>query len=225
MRLLPPLLLATPLLAAAAPHPLLHELLEKWSGDRQRWAFTQHVRETDTQGRAAERVERYDPARGPSRRWALVSLDGRRPTPEEAAQWNERKNRRPPRQPKPLTDYVNVDEARVIAEDADRVSFQLPLRSTVSRLVPEERINLVVTVDKRTRELERAQVSIDGPFSVALGLARIIELEFDLQAPPGGVDAVGGPEPQGRATAVINRLGRRVEYTWNDFERPGAPRE
>jgi len=78
----------------------------------------------------------------------------------------------------------------------------------------------VLTINKQTRELERAQATIDGPFNVALGLARVLDLDLDLELPPDDDDkAHAGQGPKGTAYAVVNKLGKRIEYKWTDFRR------
>lgn len=216
-----PACLALPLglLAADAP-PLLTEVADKMAGERQRWAFTQLVRESKGGGETVERLERYDPSRGDARRWQLLKFNGRAPTAKEAEEWNRRKNRSRSKAPKTLEDYADLNQARVSAEDAETVTYEIPLRSSAGGLFPGNKISLALTVNKETREISRAQAGIAEPFKVALGLAKVIDFDLDLEMDDDGPRA---DKPQGTATAVINKLGRRVEYHWSDFTRVTAP--
>jgi len=197
----------------AASSPLLTEVVEKLADDRSRWRFTQFVREYDGDTIAQERLESYDLSRGEDRRWKLVSINGHPPTPAEEDPWNKRKNRPRKREPKPLMDYVDLENARVLARDDQTVTYELPLRRSAGWIFPGEKINVVLTLNHQTRSLERAKIGIAGPFNVALGFARIINLDFDLEAP----SEDNAEQASGAGYAVVNKLGRRVEYVWSDF--------
>ena len=162
--------------------PLLQEVVDKLTDERQRWAFTQFVREFDGDRVTVERVERFDPTRGWERRWRLLRLNGRAPTAEEVEAWSKKKNRARKRPPKELAEYEDLAQARVSHETAERVSYEIPFRRSAGGLFPGEKVDLTLTINKRTRALERALVGIDESFSVALGLARIIDLAHDAVA-------------------------------------------
>ncbi len=213
MRSLLPVFLVLAVLAPAAP-PLLQEGAQKWMNERERWTFTQTVREADGHGGFVERVERYDATRGVANRWQLVSLNGRPATPEEAAAWSKRKNKPRNKPIKPLSEYVDLDRAQVVKGDAHTVSYAVPLRSPSGWIFPAEKVNVILTIGRVSHAIERAQAEIEAPFRIALGLAEIEDLMLDLTVPPG--DQQDEP-PQGTATAVVNKLGRRVEYSWTDF--------
>lgn len=221
MRLLLALLLVTVVLSGAEPPAILAEAVERWEKERHQWSFTQHVREWDGDRLVTERVERYDPTRGTSRRWQLLEVDGRAATAAERRKLENRKNRPPRHSPKPIASHVDLARSRLVSEDATHVSYEIPLKSRNDWIVPTGQIELVVTLNKESRSLERARAGIDSPFKVALGLARVMELELDLAIPP--EDANGDiVEPEGTAQAVVNRFGRRIEYTWSDFSRGGS---
>lgn len=205
--------------AAADAPPLLTEVADKMADERQNWAFTQHAREIkgDT---VFEREERYDPSKGDAHRWELLKINGRAPTALEAEEWNQRKNRTKGKAPKTLEDYADLNQAKVKSEDAATVTYDIPLRSSAGGLFPGNKISLTLTVNKETKEIERAQAGIAGPFKVALGLAKVIDLDLDIEMD----DDAKTEKPQGTATAVVNKLGKRVEYHWSDFTRVTAPR-
>ncbi|HTL67291.1 MAG TPA: hypothetical protein VL200_06495 [Lacunisphaera sp.] len=202
--------------------PLLREVAERWSTERESWAFTQQVRETDRDGTVHRRRERYDPTRGERNRWRLLQIDGREPTAADVAQWEERKNARHHKAARPLGDYVDLDAATVTAANADAVTYNLPARSAAEWVFPAGKVAVAITVNKHTHEIERAQVGINGPFRVALGLINIVDLDFDVTVPRAKDDGSANP-PHGTAYAVVNRLGKRVEYTWSEFTRVAPP--
>jgi hypothetical protein len=228
MRKFPCLLLFLFLLSglrAAAP-ALLQEIAEKLVNERQRWAFTQLVREFDGDKVVVERLERFDPALGQDRRWQLLKLNGRTPSPKEAEDWSQRKNHARRRQPKPFSEYVDLDHARVTNETEQHVTYAVPFRRSAGGLFPGEKVELSLTVNKQSHDIERAQVGIDEKFNVALGLAEVVDLDLDLALPAEGgkpAAAAGQEEkPQGTATAVVNKFGKRFEYRWSDFTRHEA---
>ncbi|HYC69794.1 MAG TPA: hypothetical protein VEB66_01220 [Opitutaceae bacterium] len=213
-------------LAADSPS-VLADAVARWEEERHRWAFTQRVREWDGDRLVAERLERYDPNRGMDQRWRLLEVDGRDATDAERRALERRKNRPPRHSPKPIASHVDLERARALSEDDTQIVYQVPLRGGNDWIVPTGRIELFVTINKEHRAIERARVEIDGPFRVALGLARVMELELDLTLPPDEKEGEAA-EPEGTAQAVVNRFGRRIEYTWSDFTRgstePEAPR-
>jgi hypothetical protein len=205
---------------------LLQEVAENLVNEREHWAFTQFVREYEGDQLKVERLERYDPARGWERRWQLLQFNGRTPSAEEVEAWSKRKNRVRKRAPKELAEYVDLAQARATEETAERVSYEIPFRRSAGGLFPGEKVDLTLTINKQTCELERAQVGIDESFRVALGLAKIVDLDFDLEMPGSKQpQAAGGPDEkaQGTASAVVNKLGRRIEYQWSEFIRRDSP--
>jgi hypothetical protein len=220
--LIPLFALALPLGAFAADGPpLLVQVAEKMADERQNWAFTQLARETSSNGQVLERLERYDPSRGYERRWELLKLNGRKPTPQEVEDWSKRKNRSRNKPPKTLEDYADLSQARVKAEDKDTVTYELPLRSAAGGLFPGNKVSLTLTVNKESKEIARAKAGIEGPFKVALGLAKVIDLDLDLEVPDDG--GATAEKPKGTATAVVNKLGKQIEYHWSDFTRVKSP--
>lgn len=221
MRLLLLFVLFAAASTASAPDStsILAEAVERWEKERHRWAFTQHVREWDGDRLVTERVERYDPNRGVANRWRLLEVDGREATAAERRALERKKNRPPRHSPKPIGSHVDLARARVLSDDATHVSYEVPMRPGNDWIVPTSHIELVVTLNKETRSVERARVGIDGPFKVALGLARVLELELDLTMPADDSDRAEPAEPEGTAQAVVNRFGRRIEYSWSDFTR------
>jgi hypothetical protein len=214
--------LAFPLGVLAAEGPrLLVQVADKMADERQNWAFTQLARETSSNGDVLERLERYDPSRGHEHRWELLKLNGRKPTPQEIADWDKRKNHSRSKPPKTLEDYADLSQARVKSEDKDTVTYELPLRSSAGGLFPGNKVSLTLTVNKESKEIEHAKAGIDGPFKVALGLAKVIDLDLDLEVQDDGNKAA--EKPKGTASAVVNKMGKQIEYHWSDFTRVTSP--
>jgi len=217
-------LFGAPLVAGHAATPaLLGQAVDKWIGERNQWAFTQHVREFDGGKVAEERVERYDPSRPDARRWQLLSVNGQPPTDERRAAWQERKMKKRLNPGKSLGGFFDFEQAAVTGETGRVVRYRLPLRNDHSWLFPLDRVNVEVTVNKATRAIDQIEAGIDEPFRVALGLGQVMDIDFDVQMNPsakrGEKDNPQAAKPDGTATAVVKKLGERIEYAWSDFKR------
>ena len=207
----------------AEPPVLLDQAVAKWIGGHDQWAFTQYVREFDGEQVREERLERYDPSRPADRRWQLLTVNSQRPTPERREEWQKQKERNRLNPGKSLAEFFDFEHAAVVDETDDEACYHLPLRNDHRWLFPTDRVNLKVTINKATMAIDQIEVGIEEPFRVALGLGRVMNLEFDLLMHPsvqsGESDNPAAARPGGMAHAVMNKLGERVEYAWSDFRR------
>ncbi len=203
--------------------PLLRKAVVRWLGERDNWAFTLHVREFYGDKVKEERSERYDPSKPGIDRWQLVSVDGNPPSDERRAEWQKHKTRKRKNAGKPLDDYLEFEHATVIKETEKQVCYHVPLRNNNSWLFPVEKVELRVTVDRNSFAIEDVIAKIDEPFKVALGLARVLDVDLDMQMNPSEIrETATDPalaKPGGTAKVVVNRLGQRIEYAWSDFTR------
>lgn len=214
------LLLTAAALGRAAEPSLFGAALDAWIGDRDTWAFTQHVREFDDSQRIKEeRVERYDPSQPDARRWTLLQINGRAPTTDENAAFAERKNRKKRRAAKSPADYIDFGRVAVASESAGRVRYEVPLREDASWLVPIEKLAVAVTVNKDHRCIEQVTAGLREPFRIAFGLARVTDVAFDLRIDP--AHPVAAQSPNGTARMTVFKFGHRAEFAWSDFRRVG----
>ena len=213
--------------ASASARPehaaLLREVADNWLSERNRWAFTQVVREFDGKELKQERRERYDPSRGFQKRWQLISINGRPPTEKEESEWQERKNKKKRKQKPGLADNFDFDTAKVVKETSQNIVYELPLRSNVEWLFPISKVKFLVTINKAGPALEQVQAEIDEPFRVALGIARILDIDLDVSMEPPPTADPADAKPSGTAQAVVSKFGNRVEYYWSEFERVDEP--
>jgi hypothetical protein len=209
--------------AHAATPPLLEQAAEKWLGERDNWAFTMLVREFENGRLKEERQERYDPSKPGMARWALLTVNGEPPTDERRAEWLKHKSPKRTSPGKPLNEFLDLEQATLVKEDARSACFNLPLRNRHGWLFPVDKVTLRVTVNKATLAIEELVAGIDEPFKVALGLARVLDVDFDMQLNPpqqgGDENDPAAARPDGKARAVMNKLGQRIEYAWSDFQR------
>ena len=198
---------------------LLQQVANNWLDERDHWAFTQLVREFDGKEMKQERVERYDPSKGFAERWQLVSINGQPPTTKVLTEWRARKNKKQRRDRPGLGENFDFTKARIAEETPETIRYELPLRSSVDWLFPISKVELLITINKRGPALEQVQARISEPFRVALGLARILDIDLDVQmAPPPAADPADA-KPSGTAHAVVTKFGDRVEYYWSEFKR------
>ncbi len=215
--------LAAAAFAAPAGGPaLLQEAVDNWLGERDHWAFTQRAIEYD-HGKPRERLERYDPSLPGDRRWTLLAINGRIPTPEERADWARKKFKKKPRRfDSPIGDYFDFQAAELLKETPRTVSYRVPLQHEKKWLFQADKVRVVVTVNKQTRALEHLRADIDEPVKVLLGLARITDGQVDLSFLNFDADAEPGPEtaqPTGSVSVTVSKFGERAEFTWSEFTR------
>lgn len=208
---------------AAAPPALLVQVAEQWLGEKDRWAFTQVTRESSRRGVVQERRERFDPSQPDEQRWRLITIDGRPPSAKESEAFNARKNKPRRKVTRTPLEYVDLDHARIVEETAAMATYAVPLRAVAAGLFPADQIVVTLTVNKQTHALEQVKAGIEAPLNIAFGIARVLDLDFDLQvrSPPGTGKATGPAtaQPNGLARAVVTKFGQRVEYAWSEFHR------
>lgn len=213
------LLLIVAPLVRADDTALLQQVAKNWLDERDHWAFTQRVREFDGKEVKQERVERYDPSRGFAERWQLVSINGQPPTEKELSEWRAKKNKKQRRARPGLGENFDFTKAKVAEETSESVRYELPLKSSVEWLFPISKVELLITINKRGPALEQVQARISEPFRVALGLARILDIDLDVQMQPPPAADPADAKPSGTASAVVTKFGDRVEYYWSEFRR------
>jgi hypothetical protein len=213
---------ALTLVGAEVP-ALLDKAVNNWLGEKDNWAFTLDVREFEGGGMKEERRERYDPSKPGEKRWELLLVNGKAPSDEKRSEWQKRKTKKRRKAGKPISEYLALDQATIVEQSSRTVSYRVPLRSGNQWLFPIEKVDLRVTINKETLGLEVVVARIEEPLRVWLGLAKILDLDFDLQMNPsedkGDATEPASSRPNGTANVVVNKLGERVEYEFGEFER------
>lgn len=218
------LLLACVLSLRAETPPLLQAAVDNWVAGKQEVAFTQRTRTLADAGAVKEeRVERYDPSQPDNRRWHLLEVDGKPPTEAQREAIEVPRNKKPRKHAnKPPAEVLDFANATVREQTKDTVTYEVAMRSDAAWLVQTENIAVLITVGRQSRAVEHVAVSLRATVRVALGLAKITDVDFDLSfdepAKKGGSD----DEAAGKASAAITKLGKRMEYAWSDFKRVQA---
>ena len=204
----------------AAPPPLLDEAVHQWLAGKDDWAFTQRARTLLDDGSVKEeRLERFDPSLPDDQRWHLLEMNGKPPTDEQRKQWQDRKNQKPRKASnKPLDELFDFDSATLVSETPQAATYGVAVKPSFARLVAVDKLTVDFTVNKQTKVIEHVTAGLSEPMKVALGLAKVTDLDLDLRfepdAPPADVAA------KGSASMTMSKVvGARMEYTWSDFKR------
>jgi len=212
-----------PGLRADAP-ALLARAFEQWAAGRDDLAFTQQTRFLLEDGTVKlERIERYDPSLPDDRRWRLIETNGRAATAAERKKWEGRKNGKARKKiAKSPSEYVDLEHATVVDDNAKSTRFEVRLRPDMARLLGVEKLSALVTVDKESGGIVHVTATLRQPMRVLLGLARITDLDVDVHVGPvdeNSSDKTGEVQTGSTARLTISELGTPVEYSWSDFQR------
>jgi hypothetical protein len=204
--------------------PLLAKAFEQWAAGQEDLAFTQQTRFFFDDGKVkAERVERYDPSLPDSVRWRLIEVDGQPASIEQREKWETRKNGKPRKKVvKSPAEYLDLDHAIVLDETSQSARFEIDLRPDEAHLLSAEKIAVVITVDKEIGRIAHVSATLRQPIRVLLGLARITDLDIDVDVEPANEDSAqqsGEVRSGSTAHVAISKLGYPMEYNWSDFRR------
>jgi len=209
----------------AAPPPLLDEAVHQWLAGKDDWAFAQRARTLLDDGSVKEeRLERFDPSLPDNQRWHLLEMNGKPPTEEQRHQWQDRKNAKPRKASnKPLDELFDFDSATLVSETPQAATYAVAVKPSFAHLVAVDKLTVDFTVSKQTKVIEHVTAGLNEPMKVALGLAKVTDLDLDLSfrsVPPGESSPPAEQKTSGSATMVMSKVvGAKMEYTWSDFKR------
>lgn len=217
--------------AQGAIPALLKEAVDNWSEGKDDLAFTQKTRLLHDDGKLKEeRLERYDPSLPDAQRWKLLSVDGKEPTNAQRENIEVRRNKKPRKKAaKPLEQYFDLQNATKNEETAEHVRYNVAVRPETARLISVEKITVELTVDKKTKTIERVTAGLDEPMRIAMGVAKITDVDLDVrfeeeEKPKAKAkkeessNTVADPAT-GTAEVKLSKFGNRAEYSWSDFKR------
>jgi hypothetical protein len=193
-----------------------------WSEGRQDLAFTQRTRAFNPDHTTRyERVERYDPSLPDDQRWRLLEVNGKPPTEAERRDIEVKRNRKPrKRAGNPPASYLDLENAR-LARETERVAhFEVGIKPEAARLVALDKLVIQVAVDKATGTIDHISADLREPMRVALGLARVIDVDLDVHfeepadGPPPATEVTSGST----ARVMMSKLGDPTEFSWSDFK-------
>jgi len=208
-------------LQAAAP-ALLAKAINQWEEDGQDLAFTQRIRTlNEDQSTHYERVERYDPSLPDEQRWRLLEVNGRPPTETERRAIEDKRNRKPrKRTGNSPSAYLDLDSARQVGETDQIARFEVGVKPEASRLIDLDKLVIKIAVDKSSGTIAHISADLREPMRVAFGLAKVIDVDLDMQFE----EPSEGPPPSAEVTAdstarvKLFKLGNPQEFSWSDFK-------
>jgi len=218
----------------AAPPSLLKEAVDNWGEGKDDLAFTQKTRLLEDDGKMKEeRVEHYDPSLPDNNRWKLVSVDGKEPTQQQIERIEVKRNKKPRKKAaRPLEQYFELENAKKEEETDTLVRYHVSVRPETARLISVEKLAVELTVDKKTKTIDRVTAGLDEPMRIAMGIAKITEVDLDVRFDgddEGKKSTDGRPKAEksvesadtatGTAEVKMSKFGNRAEYSWSDFKR------
>lgn len=183
------------------------------------WAYTL----TTVRNNEARATARFDPAKPPTERWALRELNGKTPSPSEAAQYaRARAGDATPANAQGAFQKGDIDPASVtlISEDAERGEFRCTFRAEATgadKMLGH--LVLRLTIAKQRPHVEQYVLELKEPYSPVLGV-KMRELRVVARfTPPGD----GRPSlPSGQSSHFVGRwfffgMNEDLELTYTDF--------
>lgn len=164
-------------------------------------AFTETIRATQTGSAPKEYVNRYDPRAAPGARWTLVSVDGRAPTPKQAADAAKRGAKRRPLTYGDLAKWF-AGPATVVGRTPTTVTYRfarLPageIKMGSHDASADTVADAVVVTAGKTPFVERVRLASSKPFRMML-VAKVNQYVFT---------STFRPLPDGRLFPVATQM-------------------
>jgi len=149
------------------------------------WAYTLTTVRNDQDRSTA----RFDPAQPPAERWTLLLLNGRTPTPPEAAQYARARAGGNSATPQGTFQKADIEPASLVMlrEDADRAEFRCSFRAEATgsdKMLGH--LALRLTISKRRPHVEKFALELTAPYSPVLGVKmRELLVQMSFSAPTG----------------------------------------
>lgn len=164
---------------------LLTDALTKVAQEMERWAYTETTLIKNEKGKVKEdRVVRHDPSKPYVEQDVPLEIAGKPPTDSQLTGFRKRGERRAVRMEKPesiallpsqterprqsVGDLVDIDRATIVAEDSERLTYELPLRKVGNSRFPPENFEVLVRVARASHTLEQAEAKLRDPFRYKL---------------------------------------------------------
>jgi hypothetical protein len=219
-------------LRAAVP-ALLDAALQKFAADHDRWAFTQTFVERDDKGKVvSEAVVRFDPSKPYAEQFTPISVDGKPPAERHFKKYRkqgekrgdrleqaEKEGKEPTRQT--LGELMDIERATVTEENAQTVTYEVPLKKEGNKRLPPEKFRVTARVSRQAQAFEGIHVELRESMRAAL----IVKIKSGVgQLDFGTVDPKFAPAMtavHGGATASVMfvPVGRTYDAARTDFKR------
>lgn len=182
------------------------------------WAYTETSRGIEDRRLI---VMRFDPSKPESERSTLVSVDGKPPTSVQLQQWRDDGGdvQKALGDIPPLATVVDMRHVRVFKEEADTVTFELPMRDGTGDFSPDK-FQALFRVNKPHGSFEEITVKLRGALSA--GVAKVTEAGFEMRFQRMGSESSSQLvwlKAGGGARVLLVKLSRSLEVTRSDFRR------
>ena len=203
---------------------LFKEAMKNSSQDTEHWAYTETTTVRAEQEKANPREEtvvRFDPSKPYAEQFTPLKIGGKPPSERELKKYRkkgeERGKERARRAKRSATGKhepqltindskarLDLDHPRVVAETAERITFEVPLLSEQGD-IPVEKFQIRAEVDRNARQIRRAHFLIRQAFRMKL-IAKIKSGEATLDF------AVVDPEFGPVITTMVGNFGASLMF-------------
>lgn len=174
--------------ASAEEVALLKDAMKGSAQDTEHWAYTETMIIRDKKGMIHdENVVRFDPSKPYAEQYTPLKIDGKPPTERQLRKYRkegekrgkklhkeaEARAKKNPNDPPQLSiddekAVLDLEHSLVTKEENGRITLEIPLRAEKGSEFPIERFEILVQVDKSSRQVERVWFRIKESFRMAL---------------------------------------------------------
>ena len=200
---------------------LLEAAVARYAADAERWAYTQEVIGKDRKGKVSEeKLVRYDPSLPYEEQWTLLKIDGKAPTERQVKKYRkEQEKRREKRQS--LGEILKFEEATVLSETEQAVTFEIPLRKDGNQRLPPEKFLVTARVNKASQAFENIAVRVRESLRVAV-VAKVKSGAVDLNfatVDPQHAPAITSLNADAEASILFVKVGGNYVMKRSEFKR------
>lgn len=235
-RLLILFILAAAVSARAAVPQILQDALKKLSQDTDRWAYTQTAIQKDDKGKTkSEVVLRFDPSKPYAEQYTPLKIDGKTPSEGQIKKYRRQGEKRgaalvkaettgeidPATKRKSLGELMDLEKATVAEEDAQTITFEVPLKKEGNDRLPPEKFRVIARLSKELHAFESVSATLRSPLreklivKVSQGEGHIQFRTVDPKHPPQLTEIRGS----GSGSIFFVPIGRSYELRREDYKR------
>lgn len=163
--------------ATADELALLNQAVRASVQDMRNWAYTETSITRDAKGKVKRHIiVRHDPSKRYEDQWEPLPVNGQPPSQKIVERYRKRgenarkaaNNPAPAKPRKSLGEVMDLPRSVIAAEDAERITFEVPLLKQDNARFPPEKFQVFVRVHKQRRALENVAAKLRGSFRVKM---------------------------------------------------------
>ena len=229
-------LLAATFSARAAVPQILQDAIKKVSLDTDRWAYTQTAIQKDDKGKTkSEVVVRFDPSKPYAEQYTPLKIDGEEPSESQRRKYRRQGEKRgealvkaettgevdASTRRKSLGELMDIEKATVAEEDAETITYEVPLKKEGNDRLPPEKFRVLARLSKEQRVFDSISATLRSPLreklivKVSAGEGHIQFKTVDPKYPPQLADIRGS----GSGSILFVPIGRAYELRREDYKR------